>query len=269
MCPISRKLVGLSLERLKIHHTSTHGIRTESQKCKPCKMKFTDAMAKNVHMLKHHAPQFKCTKCDLKCNDTTQLNAHIHENHTKKTEETKIKCIVCDFASQSEPDLTKHYEEKHITSSKSSSVSSNKPNRKIRCKNGPSCRYLKEDRCTFLHDKPSEQPWQKLQPRKQKPQQNVHSGRQTQQGAQPKSVCRNGPSCMFLKYNKCNYDHSESRHQYRPTHKQHPEVSGQVQGGMSSRLRPCKFGHKCDKGVDCGFLHLPSDFLPNVGRRRN
>ena len=105
MCHDSRKWVGLSLEHLKIHHSSSHGIRSEGQKCKPCKMKFPDTMAKNVHMLKYHSPQLKCTKCDFKCNDKKQFNAHMHENHTEKTAEVKMKCIVCDYEANTKPDL--------------------------------------------------------------------------------------------------------------------------------------------------------------------
>ena len=45
--------------------------------------------------------------------------------------------------------------------------------------------------------------------------------------------------------------------------------SGQKRGVSADQLRPCKFGHRCDRGVNCRFLHLPSDFLPIQGSRRN
>ena len=47
------------------------------------------------------------------------------------------------------------------------------------------------------------------------------------------------------------------------------EGHGEKQHGPSDQLRPCKFGSKCNMGVRCGFLHLPSDFLPHQGGRRN
>jgi hypothetical protein len=70
-----------------------------------------------------------------------------------------------------------------------------------------------------------------------------------------KPACTNGPSCQFLKQQRCNFFHSQR--------------DAQQQGGRTNQLKQCKFGPNCDKGRNCGFLHLPTDFLPQKGGRRN
>ena len=280
MCPKSIKWVGLSLEHLKIHHTNTHKIRTESQKCQPCKLKFPDAMAKNVHMLKHHTPQYKCTKCNITFIDKRRLDVHTQEIHTEQTTVTKIKCIVCEFKAGSEPELTKHYEENHIASSKSNSNN----NAQVKCKNGLSCDFHKVGKCSFLH----EEPWQKVHTKRQKVQPKIQHGQrsqlaQKQHSDQVRSACRNGPNCSFLRHNRCNFFHDQQKH-HRQSHTPHktqqreasprqearlPRRSVQIKDAPSKQLRQCKFGAKCDQGVNCGYLHLASDFLHLNGGRRS
>ena len=132
------------------------------------------------------------------------------------------------------------------------------------------------NKCLFKHSKLQDEPWKTVQQRRQRRQAQVPSQQkqfkqthiqakhqQPRQSVQPKSVCRNGPGCIFQKHNKCKFSHSEST-------KTHGSRGGaSPQRGLSSSLRQCKFGLKCDKGVKCGFLHLPSDFLPKQGGRRN
>jgi hypothetical protein len=194
--------------------------------------------------------------------------------------------------------ITKAGLEKHMERCQGTEKTGSANKQKEACKNGQHCKYLKENRCSYLHEEHNTQPWKKVQsrrqgrklqhhqeerqgpPRRQQVQQELPRRPQFRQ--QQQEACRNGTRCSYHKENRCNFFHPSSRSQFKEstqgrrkeagrdiTHKQQAGVSDQHIDGMSSRLRPCKFGNKCDKGVNCGFLHLPSDFLPNLGGRRN
>ena len=209
-----------------------------------------------------------------------------------------MKCIVCEFKGRNEIDITKHYEEVHL-----STIEPEVEDVVIileACKNGPKCRYLKEKRCNFTHEETTDKQWKQVQPKrprqvrlqtqksKQQPSQENrwprlqlrkessdmvqprHLPREslqlrrepTQLRREPTQQCRNGNSCIYNKHNKCNFLHVNPRQERLERH-------GEKQHGPSDPLRPCKFGSKCDMGVRCGFLHLPSDFLTYQGGRRN
>ena len=159
------------------------------------------------------------------------------------------------------------------------------------CKNGSKCRYHRENRCNFSHEESSQEKWEKVHPRRprqfksnnnkvrqdprprsvqrQEPRQHMKESRQEvreprQKDRESKQDCRNGKSCIYHKYNKCNFLHEQ------PSKAPQKRLGDDgMHRGPSDQLKQCKFGHKCDKGVRCGFLHLPSDFLPQQGRRRN
>ena len=151
-----------------------------------------------------------------------------------------------------------------------------------KCKNGSSCKWFKENRCLFGHN---DQPWKTVKPRRQKqifrnnqPRQQ-QQGRQQQHGRQQQQVrqqnpqikkgkedCTNGPACKFMKETRCHFKHKQNKHQ---TQQHHQPSNAQHQSGGLKQLKQCKFGRSCDKGRDCGFLHLPKDFLPLQSGRRN
>ena len=96
------------------------------------------------------------------------------------------------------------------------------------CRNGPSCWYLKHNRCNYQHSDPSELPWKKVQHRRKGCQQGSQQqevlqhqnrrqhGRQQQPGKQSKQQqqfieCKNGPRCHFLKENRCLFLHKTIR----------------------------------------------------------
>ena len=49
------------------------------------------------------------------------------------------------------------------------------------CANGPDCRFLRQNRCLYEHKEPSDQPWERVQPRRQGRKQN-----QTRQQPHPR-----------------------------------------------------------------------------------
>ena len=281
MCPKSKQWVGLSLKHLKMHQNKTHGVKTTEQKCTPCKKKFPDAMAHNVHMLKEHNDKVQCTSCEQTFNNKKSMEDHVSQHHKEKHQGNELSCIVCKYKTKTEAEMTKHYETKHIEKPESNKrTTSVKNNSEIKCKNGHSCKYNKDDRCNFFHEKPSEQPWQKVESKRQRTQQKVQSKSQIQRpqgagwqdnsrdGDHEKRECTNGPDCKYLRENRCSFSHKKVRSQ-RQERRSVSRGGAHNQSGFPGQLKPCKFGARCDKGMFCGFLHLPKDFLPAQGRMRH
>ena len=94
MCPAETSWIGLSIPYLQIHQKNTHKVRTSNIiSCAPCKLKFPDGMALNVHKLKHH--DFQCKQCGIKFVEKKFLEAHMNNTHVEKLQE--FKCIVCEY----------------------------------------------------------------------------------------------------------------------------------------------------------------------------
>ena len=130
------------------------------------------------------------------------------------------------------------------------------------CTNGQDCKFLKENRCSFSHEKEA---WKVVESRRHK-QKNKSIGN----SHEIKDACRNGPSCWFFKNRKCKFSHENHPHNHkRQDSSKKPKSNGQEKGGPLNQLKQCKYGNKCDKGILCGFLHLPTDFLPPQGGRRH
>ena len=278
-------MVAVSMKHLKLHKKNTHIEKI----CEPCGLKFSDERRQEVHILKEHP--FKCQECGDKYTRKATLDIHITTKHPKQ-----MKCIVCEYKALNETEITKHYEEVHLSSIQSTAESSDA--QVDICRNGLTCHYLKQNRCNFRHVERTEQPWERVQPRRwrqtreqsqgrpaqlrqvprpearqedrqQQPRRQERRQDQLSQGSRrldkrqvPTTMCRNGKSCIYHKYNKCNFIHENLRQGRQEGHCER-------QRGNVDQLRPCKFGPKCDKGVRCGFLHLPSDFLSLQGGMRN
>ena len=134
------------------------------------------------------------------------------------------------------------------------------------CSNGPSCKYLQDNRCNFRH---TELPWKTAKPRRQRQDIQKHKQEHNQNNKKQQDVCRNGYSCKYKKNNRCIFIHEEARKQHtnQSTRKTHSS-SGQDKSESQSHLRPCKFGNRCNQGMSCDYLHLAKDFLPMKGGRR-
>ena len=256
---------------------------TDTHTCNSCNMSFTNNEALEKHVEEQHN-MFDCNKCNTLFN--SQADVYKHANKCSEILGPYM-CDKCNRELISKLGLKKHMER--------CQGDANEQKKKEPCNNGPDCRFLKENRCNFEHKQAQEKPWKKIQHKRQgrkqpqsnskKPQerhyqQSKQQPRQHQQvkhhqsssfpksHEQAKHVCRNGPQCIYLKHNRCNYFHEEPR-QRRQSPGNHTKVVDQQQDGSSSPLRPCKFGNRCNQGVDCSFLHLPKDFLPQPGGRRN
>ena len=232
--------------------------------CKACNATFNRKSSLDKHSKENHE-SVDCNKCNTTFK--SQSDVYSHANRCSEVIDP-LMCDICNSELISKAGLKKHMEK----------CKKDKNERKEKCKNGQSCQYHKENRCNFEHDKTGEETWTKVQHKRQGRQQKQSSNQKQQQQQKPrqktphnehiKDECRNGPSCIFLKHNRCNYGHKQSRHDRQGFSKQN-STGAQKLSGPSSNLRPCKFGNKCSQGMKCTFLHLPKDFLPQQGGGRS
>lgn len=83
-------------------------------KCKPCRIRFDNAVDFEIHNKSHHSKSslissdqredspkllFKCNKCKHECSDINSLIDHVKFNHLSK--ETPFTCLVCDHKMES------------------------------------------------------------------------------------------------------------------------------------------------------------------------
>ena len=146
-------MVAVSMKHLEVHKKSAHG----GKRCDPCGVSFNDERRHEVHILKEHS--FQCEECGEKYTRKATLDIHTTTKHPKE-----MKCIVCEYKALNETEITKHYEDVHLSSTEP--VSEARNYQAIKCKSGPTCRYLRQDRCSFFHEESAEQPWERVQPRR-------------------------------------------------------------------------------------------------------
>ena len=162
--------------------------------------------------------------------------------------------------------------------------SADQDNKQDECKNGPTCWFLKHNKCNYKHSQPNDQTWHKVQHKRHGRQQGRKQGQQQQHVGQQQSgrqqprqdrsrseiKCKNGPRCSFLRDNRCLFLHDKQQHgQPRRDSRQLPRSGAQNRNVSPSQMKPCKFGSRCDKGLSCEYLHLAKDFLPAKGGRKN
>ena len=158
---------------------NVHNLKEHSFKCNMCSEKFSGKKYMDAHVLNFHAKksqregmqcisceyktetegeltkhyeikhistekQHQCNKCKAAFTDKKELDNHVKRVHVVKHNEKKMKCIVCDYRGTSEAELTKHYEKEHVKISENpNKTGSNGETKKVKCKNGPLCRYKK------------------------------------------------------------------------------------------------------------------------------
>ena len=243
-------------------------------------------MSLSVHNLKEHSPQLKCDKCSK-----TFMNAKILEDHVtkcKQSESKKLRCIVCKHTTDNEADMNRHYEEKHINNEeitfvesqpKSISVTNQpKPKHQIKCRNGPLCRYLKEDRCTFLHEEAGKESVPRREPQPRREDQQRRSSQPWREGQPRREDRQRRPSQPWREDQPRREDqqrratHSWREDQpWREVQSRRREAAPRREAHRNTpnnMIKQCRFGSRCDKGVFCSFLHLAKDFLSLPAERR-
>ena len=234
------------------------------EKCKSCGFSCKSKEVMKQHMTSRHGVKlinhngFKCLMCTEVLMDKQSFMKH-KADHQRELDVITFNdvCTKCSLSFGSREDYLEHLLEKHRPKQYNDKQTGLKKSKESEeCENGPNCKWLKTDSCKFEHNK---QPWSTVQNRMHKKQTKQHQARVVEQSyakTQATKVCTNGPSCKFLKQDRCNFFHKEKRHQGKQV-RQDTRSSAQQQSGGQSKLKPCKFGRNCDKGRNCGFLHLP------------
>ena len=197
-------------------------------RCNACSISFSNNDALEKHMEEEH--QIDCTTCQATFKKKDDV--YSHANICSKVI-APLMCDECNIELISRARLKRHMEK-----CKKSRSSKEAPSEA--CTNGPDCRFLKENRCLYGHDEPNNQPWQKVQQRRQgrrqqsRQQQQPRRQQQPQQQQQPRQQlqarqqlprrqaprqqlqeCKNGPGCIYWKHDRCNFSHSGSKQQIR------------------------------------------------------
>ena len=234
--------------------------------CTVCTKVFYTKSEAVEHMERIHGKDegtkiFSCHKCDFKAPTEKEVDQHLDSVHLAgfetitnmensiKDNEPKKKyscCLDCGFNASTEEEISNHLDNVHklrddnSQSTKSHQVQSKttKPKSNKTCKNGDSCRFLKENRCHFFHEiaaQPEEQ-WQEVRPRRQ---------RQERNGSQGEDTWAQGRNGGFYRVHQVT-------------------------------VKWCKDSDKCDKGYmrpngkmwSCPFRHQALDFIQDSSSRR-
>ena len=152
-------------------------IRITCTNCQETFVTKTIAVEHNKSCVKENARWFRCHKCEFKAQAEYQVIKHLDEVHLEgfetitnmensiKETEAIIKCIICDFEAPTEQEVAKHIDAVHLDQEETEPTQySNKT-----CKNGISCRFLKQNRCLFYHKEAaqSDGQWEEVRHRRQ------------------------------------------------------------------------------------------------------
>ena len=197
---------------------------------------------------------FTCHKCEFKAPTENEMSKHFDEVHLEgfetitnmensTNEDVTIQCIYdCDFKGKTEEEVAKHIDDIHLQietkdQAEHKSVETKVDRSNKVCKNGETCRFLKQNRCLFFHKEaaqPEEGQWEEVRPRRQ--------GRQS--GLSGETWVRGVHGVSY---------------------RVHPVT-----------VKWCKDGDKCHKGYrmsngkrwNCVFRHEPLDFNQRSSMRR-
>ena len=156
--------------------------------CTVCKAEFTTKAAGLEHKIECDKEKtFSCHECNFKAPVESDISKHLDEVHLAgfetitnmensikgKTTDDTCFCPLCDFKAQTEEAVIKHLEETHELKDTTNEPKTNKSVNKssnITCKNGESCRFLKENRCHYYHKVAAqpEEPWKEVVSRRKR-----------------------------------------------------------------------------------------------------
>ena len=269
-----------NIPELKRHIRTDHPAK--SRTCEQCKLLFQNRNTLDLHMKKRHGRTYVCQICQEKFELKNEMMKHMKNAHTERLEVTKFTCIMCVHEETSEEKLVKHLADVHdlvdmdiqgreeavkfdCPLCKHSEISEEllvkhlekihhladnrrnsranttqiKPNQTVpRCMNGPSCRFLRNNRCDYFHDEAAqpEEGWQEVRPRQVR--QALHKTHQQQ----PK---QHQPHQQQPKQNQ-QQQHQPQQHQHKPQQQVHGERPG---------VQWCWKELSCTRGRRCRFKH--------------
>ena len=237
-CLVCEKIFKASVD-LDRHMDDKHA---ESE-CHMCKKVLTTRKQVREHIcLEEQVVPQKCPKCQKEYISSAALEKHINNVHAENLIPVCTKC--------GEVGKTNEYIKKHMKlCGKKEDVHIVKETSRIVCKHWKKGNCTRGSECNFAHVG-----YQATQSSKDK----VTSSAQI--------PCRNGPKCSFLARDRCRFQH---------------HMGGKHQGGQPEGRRPssqqsdrakCRFGARCDRVINCPYIHSLKDFpmLPKPqGHRGN
>ena len=224
----------------------------ENVECPMCKKSFSSRKQAEDHIcLEGDIVPLKCDKsyCNKEFVSSAALNKHIknsHYGHQRKV------CNKCGEILDSNTTLNKHKEScgKGIVDDENKREKSREVCihwKRGKCTRGPQCNF-------------SHVGWQ-----------NVLTSKQQSTTKTPEP-CRNGTECSFNAKGRCHFGHHKSNSHYSKEQSTRPrQARASVQSdrglGQSDRRRRqesdrarCRFGPKCDRVINCPFIHSMEDF---------
>ena len=205
---------------------------------------------------------FQCMECEQKADTEDVLVKHlayVHNLHDiteqRKHEGNQFNCALCDHIEDSEQELVNHLEISHKLVDVSSKTKTNQTSLNqrrtnsslIKCENGQSCWYLRENRCRYYHEEAAqpEEVWEEVRSRHSRQPNNNHNN-----NLQNNNYHINQPN----------------NHQTHPN-KHHNHQHNQ-QGDSWEGVQWCRMDLSCTRGRRCKYRH-PAGRPGFVIQRRN
>ena len=254
----------------------------ENHRCNACSTSYHSNDELEKHMDKHHAVD--CPKCHITFKSEEDI--YKHANVCSEVLDPII-CEKCNCEL-----ITKAGLEKHVKRCKGENrpgfTKTKQQQSKEKCTNGPMCRFLKENRCLFVHNEQnrkhsgrSQEPWQTVQRRRPKQVLHCnnceekfnsreekqrhkcqHAGARRQDRLEPSTrrkdiECFRGPNCFRLANDTCWFKHSlvQSSSSHRGQEK------------ASNTTLWCKYQDKCTNS-SCSYKHFGQGFQKTQSRKR-
>ena len=259
---IKQKEVVIDIEDVEIDH-----------RCNACSLSYDSNKHLEKHMEEHHATD--CTKCHaiFKSQDDMYKHANVCSEII-----APLLCEKCNRELISKAGLEKHMERCKGEEQPTSNKKPKQQQSKEKCTNGQKCRFLKENRCLFVHKEHKQSKHVEKEPRRNleiscqtcsktfSNHREKHSHRCEQhdnesvQERRKNTDCKRGPSCFRLAEGSCWFRHS-------PVPKR-PGQQGQRSATSKDKDLWCRFQDKCTTR-NCTYKHFELGFQQRNQHRRN
>ena len=248
---LSMLMVEITTKDAKIEILEKESPFVNHYTCYLCHDKFSMKEQFDEHMkAKHNLKIFSCHKCGGKFSCKTKHKDHIHtctksSNNQTSTSNDKTSSSNDQTPSALQPDNSHANVQSQQSTNNINHAQSN-------CRNGLSCRFLRENRCKFYHAEaaqPDGNEWQSSHRRQ---------NRRPRQRVPPRVPSSNVQWCKFG--DNCHRRFCEFKHYDNRLHASASAPSNGVQW--------CKFGDNCHRGSFCNFKHYNVDFPPLAAQRR-
>ena len=241
----------------------------ENHRCNACSTSYNSNKELEKHMDRQHAVD--CSKCQITFK--SQEDVYKHANTCSEVIEP-IMCDKCDRELITKAGLEKHRERCKGDARPSSSNKSKQKQSKEKCINGPKCKFLKENRCLFVHIEENKKHSgrdhrintelncyvckEKINNQQEKHTHKCQHEKKSLQERRKKPECNRGPSCFRLAEGSCLFKHSSVLQR----------KTQQGQRSAETKTLWCKYQDQCTTR-NCSYRHFEMDFQTRSHAQRN